>query len=551
MTAHLILGAIRGTAALLLPLVAALALLGGMPHLLDAAIPEPESQESARPLPGTAPLSFQDRKGSIHRMVPSEVNPDARYVIYLHGRIIEDEGVRPTHPQFGVYEYEAILEELAGSGLEVISEVRPPSADAADHARRAALQVRELVAAGVPEDHITVMGFSKGGAIAILSSWDLQEPAVRFVWLAACGDWAFRMSALVPAGRVLSIHEASDELGVSCEPLFRRSDLIEAEEVRIDTGERHGAFYRPIPEWIVPAVDWAQGGAGPRGSGSETSVSEKKPGWVTLLGYEENELFSIHTGPFGFPFVRAVINGAPFDLPFDTGNMVGIALRPEEIQPLGLELAESWKRLSSDGRVVGTYSSYSGATVEVWGEVWRDQQIFEFDDSDLTGLLGPQFLLGKRYTLDYESGLMAISDSRLASEIAGMETIPLVESVRNPGLILFYGSVHGRRVLIQADTGKSRGTIDPQLARELGLQENERGFQIDNLRIGSHTFEIPSAKVVELRAIDDSLENPILLGIGSDILSQLPVTVDYIAGRLLLPISTGRGRGDRSAPRRP
>ena len=52
MTAHLILGAIRGTAALLLPLVAALALLGGMPHLLDAAIPEPESQESARPLPG-------------------------------------------------------------------------------------------------------------------------------------------------------------------------------------------------------------------------------------------------------------------------------------------------------------------------------------------------------------------------------------------------------------------------------------------------------------------------------------------------------------------
>jgi len=172
------------------------------------------------------------REGTIHRAVPSEVDTESRYVIYLHGRIIEDEGVRPTHPQFGVYEYEAILKELAGYGLEVISEVRPPSADGAEYARRTAQQVRELIAAGVPEDHITVMGFSKGGAIAILTSWELQEPAVRYVWLAACGDWAFRMSALVPAGRILSIHEASDNLGVSCAPLFARSDLIEGKEVR-------------------------------------------------------------------------------------------------------------------------------------------------------------------------------------------------------------------------------------------------------------------------------------------------------------------------------
>jgi predicted aspartyl protease len=331
--------------------------------------------------------------------------------------------------------------------------------------------------------------------------------------------------------------------------------MIETEEVRIDTGERHGAFYRPIPEWMQTAIEWAKGGA--RQGSAATVASDRDPvvgavpEWVTKLGYEEGELFNIHTGPFGFPFVRVVINGAPFDLPFDTGNMVGIALRPDEIEPLGLELAETWDRLSSDGRVVGTFGSYSGATVEVWGEIWRNQQVFEFDDPDLAGLLGPQFLLGKRYTLDYESSLMAISGSRLAAEIAGMETIPLVESARNPGLILFYGSVHGRRVLIQADTGKSRCTIDPELARELGLQENERGFQVDDLRIGSHTFEVPSAKVVELRAIDNSLEDPILLGIGSDILSQVPMTVDYIAGRLLLPRSAMHGEGDRPIAQRP
>ena len=130
-----------------------------------------------------------------------------------------------------------------------------------------------------------------------------------------------------------------------------------------------------------------------------------------------------------------------------------------------------------------------------------------------------------------------------------MDSVPLVESSRNPGLILFYGSLHGRRVLIQADTGKSRCTIDPGLARDLGLQEDERGFRVDELRIGSFTFKIPSAKEVDLRAIDDSLADPILLGIGSDILNQVPVTVDYIAGRLLFPSASGRGQRDLSTSR--
>jgi hypothetical protein len=482
-----------------------------------------------------APFSTQARRGSIHQTLPPEIDAEARYVFYLHGRIIEDEGVRPTHPQFGVYEYEAILELLASRGLMVISEVRPSGADPMEYARRTAQEVRDLLAAGVPAGHITVMGFSKGGAIAILTSWELQQPDVRFVWLAACGDWAFRMSALVPAGRILSIYEASDSIGVSCEPLFSRSDMIDAKEVRIETGERHGAFYRPIPEWTEPALEWIQrpleqeAVPGPEGA----------PAWVGHLGYEEADLHRIHTGRFGYPYVLVEINGVTFDLPLDTGNMVGLSLRKELIERLGLARADNWDRLSSDGRVVGTCSSYSGATVELWGTTWRDQKVFEFDDPDLPGLLGPQYLLERRYTLDYGAGLMAISEHPLITEYKGMESVPLVESAANPGLVLFHGQVHGRRVLIQADTGKSRCTIDPELARGLGLAENEHGFRIEVLRIGSHTFDVRSAKAVNLRPIDESLGEPILLGVGSDILSRIPFTVDHIDDRLLLPSVTG------------
>ena len=51
--------------------------------------------------------------------VPAEIDPDARYLIYLHGAIIERAGVRPTHPQFGVYEYQQILEVFANRGFVV------------------------------------------------------------------------------------------------------------------------------------------------------------------------------------------------------------------------------------------------------------------------------------------------------------------------------------------------------------------------------------------------------------------------------------------------
>ena len=42
---------------------------------------------------------------------------EPRYVIYLHGRIVEDSGSRrPTDPAFGTYEYDAILDSLRARG---------------------------------------------------------------------------------------------------------------------------------------------------------------------------------------------------------------------------------------------------------------------------------------------------------------------------------------------------------------------------------------------------------------------------------------------------
>ena len=195
--------------------------------------------------------------GEILRDVPAQPRTGARYVIYLHGRIIEEKGPRPTDERFGTYEYRQILDTLAASGADVIAEQRPHGTDFRAFGAHVADQVRRLLAAGVPADRIAVVGFSKGGAIAIIASALLKDPGVTFVFLGSCGDWVKGRDDVDVRGRILSVYEASDELGTSCEPLFAQaSDPGEPRELRIATGAGHGAFFRPRSEWLGPVLQW-------------------------------------------------------------------------------------------------------------------------------------------------------------------------------------------------------------------------------------------------------------------------------------------------------
>ncbi len=199
------------------------------------------------------------QRGSILNDVPAQPRPGARYLIYLHARIVEEKGSRPTDERFGTYEYQQILDTLAASGAEVIAEQRPQGTDFRQFGARVADQVRRLLAAGVPAERIAVVGFSKGGAIAMAASALLRDPKVAFVFLGPCGDWVRGRDDMDVRGRILSIYEASDELGTSCEPLFAQaSDPGEHREIRIATGAAHGAFFRPRPEWLAPLLQWVE-----------------------------------------------------------------------------------------------------------------------------------------------------------------------------------------------------------------------------------------------------------------------------------------------------
>ncbi len=183
-------------------------------------------------------------------------NPE-RVVIYLHGRIVEEKGRRPVDSAFGVYEYDAILDSLRSTGATVLSDHRPPAVPIDRFVTRLIEQVDSLQRRGVPAKHITIVGFSRGSAIAMLASSRMQNPEIGFVFMAACEDWAFGDPNLRVTGRILSLHETSDPLGVSCGPLFQRKGAGSVvRELPLSLGLGHGTFYRPHPEWIDPVRLW-------------------------------------------------------------------------------------------------------------------------------------------------------------------------------------------------------------------------------------------------------------------------------------------------------
>lgn len=188
-----------------------------------------------------------------------------RHLIYLHGRIVQEtQSPRPEHPRFGHYELERIADTLRSRGFLVTAGIRPRDLSVSDAADRVVDEVRRLLGSGVPADHVTVVGASMGGAIALVASARLQNAALRFAVLGGCLSESVRRlpaeEGRAPSGRILSIREESDDLTGPCptwaEGTAPGSPLV-GREIVLQTGLSHGFLYRPLEEWVTPVVSWA------------------------------------------------------------------------------------------------------------------------------------------------------------------------------------------------------------------------------------------------------------------------------------------------------
>jgi hypothetical protein len=195
--------------------------LHGRPALAAAALLL--AAATPRPAAAVAPA----RPGPILADVPARPDAKARYLFYLHGRILEIQGRKAVSPDFGAYEYDAILAALAVSGATAIG----------------------------------VVGASKGGGLTRRVASALQEPAMSFVVLAGCGGGSAERAPTL-RGRILSIYDEPDRFQPSCKATFARaSRLTKWNERVLHTRLDHGLLYRPHPEWVEPTLAWVSEGA--------------------------------------------------------------------------------------------------------------------------------------------------------------------------------------------------------------------------------------------------------------------------------------------------
>lgn len=196
---------------------------------------------------------------------PASIDPSNRFLFYLHGKIIEDQGIPAVSPDFGEYQYAAILEQLSANGFTVISEQRAKNIDPAKYANRIVEQAKTLLKAGVPPANITVIGASKGAEITILVSNKLQVGDINYVLLAGCHPDSvsyYKSYNITLSGNVLAIRDSVDTLSGSCRDLFVTSEgkgIGRYNEITLSIGTGHGIIYQPLDEWMVPSVAWAMG----------------------------------------------------------------------------------------------------------------------------------------------------------------------------------------------------------------------------------------------------------------------------------------------------
>ncbi len=259
--------------------------------------------------------------------------------------------------------------------------------------------------------------------------------------------------------------------------------------------------------------------------------------WPDAFGYSSSEVISIEIGSFGFPKIPIIIGDHEVFLTFDTGNMVGVSLNTELFDQLGLSPVRTWNRFDGAGDIVATLRVGEARRIGVLGREIGKKEIHEHDHPMLTGLFGPADLEAGHFTLDYGTRRLAAGSAQLPQAIPGYQSVPLVRSDHFPTLILVRGTIEGRSVVMQLDTGKSRTVVNPDLAADLDLRKVKHGVRIDSLQIGDLSFSIRSAKEVDQTAIAPELSETILAGIGSDILSQFIWTVDYDTGLFWLPVA--------------
>ena len=175
------------------------------------------------------------------------------HIFYLHGKIVQEQGLEATSEKFGKYEYRAIIDSLKGRSKHIYSEIRKPDTEFNEFCVHTSNQIDSLIKIGVEPKDILIIGASMGGVMAMQIS-TINENPVNYVFLGANNNSIEEELDFDLHGRILGIYEKSDSIcGNDYKYWINKCEKVdELKEIQINTQLGHGFLYRPLKEWIDP-----------------------------------------------------------------------------------------------------------------------------------------------------------------------------------------------------------------------------------------------------------------------------------------------------------
>ncbi len=189
------------------------------------------------------------------------LNPDVntQYLFYLHGGVVQAQGLPAVSSYYGKYEYKDIVHKLSEQGFHVISEVRPKDSEEKAYAAKVSAQIDSLIRQGVPNKNISIVGASLGAYITMEVALLRNESKLKYALLGLCSKYAvdlYRIHKMELKGKFYSIYEVSDTK-TSCQPLFDSANSESPfEELKLDMGLDHAFLFKPYKEWLIPLTAW-------------------------------------------------------------------------------------------------------------------------------------------------------------------------------------------------------------------------------------------------------------------------------------------------------
>lgn len=181
---------------------------------------------------------------------------ELKHIFYLHGRIIETQGIFAQSELYGPYKYNEIVTALTIDNAQMYAEVRTTETDFYTFCESISSQIDSLVNMGVAHRNISVVGASKGAVMAMYVS-HLNKNNINYILLGANNDtiesydWSLN-------GNILGIHEKSDNIcGKNYSNwIIRSKNALRFVDIEINSQLGHGFLYTPIKDWLTPTVNW-------------------------------------------------------------------------------------------------------------------------------------------------------------------------------------------------------------------------------------------------------------------------------------------------------